>query len=36
MSETAQNSPQCMRYKDIVLQKAKKYREKNKKKTCKK
>ena len=32
MSETAQNSPQYMRYKDIVLQKAKKYREKNKKK----
>ena len=32
MSETAQNSPQYMRYKDIVLQKAKKYREKNNKK----
>ena len=39
MSETAQNSPQYIRYKDIVLQKGKKYREKNKKKikrTCKK
>ena len=32
MSETAQNSPQYIRYKDIVLQKGKKYREKNKKK----
>ena len=32
MSETAQNSPQNIRYKDIVSQKAKRYREKNKKK----
>ena len=32
MSETAQNSPQNIKYKDIVLQKAKRYREKNKKK----
>ena len=32
MSEKTQNSPQYIRYKDIVLQKAKEYYEKNKEK----